>query len=61
MAKAERLERIDQHDIQIAMDAPMLKRIVEQNQLAVEFLDRHLRGCDAIGILHVRHVGQLLL
>ena len=61
MPKSKRLQRIDDDDIQIAMDAAMLKRIVEQNQLAIEFLDRHLRGGDAIGILNVRHVGELLL
>ena len=59
--EAKRLQRIDDDDIQIAMDAPMLKRVVEQNQLAIEFLDRHLRRRDAVGILNVRHVGQLLL
>ena len=39
----------------------MLKAVVEQDELRFQFFDGDFRGRHAVGILHVRHVGQLLL
>ena len=40
---AERLERVEQHDIQIATQATMLEAVVEQYQIRAEFADRSPR------------------
>jgi hypothetical protein len=58
---AERLERIDQYQIQIAVDTPMLKGVVQKDQLRIEFFDSGFGRFDSIGILHMWYVGEFLL
>ena len=60
MLKAERLERVDQHNIEISRDAAMLKGIVENQHLRYRSLLQSLRSrrLHAVGILHVGHIGQ---
>jgi len=58
-AVAERLERIEQHDIEIAGQPPVLKGVVQQQHL-VGVLPQCLFGsCDAIGVLQMRYVRKL--
>ena len=61
MPEAERLQGVQQHDVQIAVDAAVLEGVVQHDQLALELLDRQPGGRHAVGILQMRHVGQLLL
>jgi hypothetical protein len=58
VAKSEWLERIDQHNVQIAGQAPVLETIVEHDDLAAILGNRSLGGGHSIGILHVRHMGK---
>ena len=58
--KAERFQGIQEYDVQIPSDAAVLKCVVQHNHLAIELLDRHLRGLDPVRVLDVRHVGQTL-
>ena len=44
----------------IACDTTMLKTIVKHDRLAFKFLDRHSSRCNAVRVLHVRHVAQFL-
>ena len=52
---------VDQDDVQVAGDAAMLERIVEDDELCRQLLDRERRRRDPIGVLHMRHVRQLFL
>ena len=59
-AEAEGLERVDEHDVEIARQAAMLKGIVEDDQPATKRLDEAARRRHAVAIEHVRHARQLL-
>ena len=61
MIEAEGFQGVQQDDIQIADQAAMLETIVEDDQLRFQFLDGDSSGGHAIGVLHVRHVGEFLL
>ena len=56
--KTEWLQGIQQHDIEIAGDAAMLKGVVEHQHPAAKSVDGSPGGGEPIGILHVRHAGQ---
>ena len=53
----ERLQGVEQDDIEVPGDAAVLKAVVEHNQLAAEPLDG-LRAGQAVGVFHVRRLGQ---
>ena len=58
--EAERFERVQQNDIQIAAESPVLKSIIQQQQLRVEFTNRLLSRRHAVAVLNMRHVRQRL-
>ena len=60
MLEAERLERVEQYDIQIARQPAVLETVVEQHDVRMIFGDRSSCGCHAISILHVRNARQRL-
>ena len=45
-------------DIQIAVNTPVLKSVIHQNDFSTKFFYRHVCGRDAVGILHVRNLRQ---
>jgi hypothetical protein len=61
MAKSKRAAGVDQYDVQVAPQTPMLKTIVHQDQLSFQFSDRDFGGANTVGILHVWHIGQPLM
>src|ERR1051326_604145 len=50
MAAAEGVERIDQHDVQIAGEATVLKAVVHDKDVGGELLDRTGGAADTVGI-----------
>ena len=52
---------VDQHQVEIAGQPPVLEAVVEHQHFAFEFFAGGLRQRGAIGPLQVRHVGQVLL
>ena len=58
VAEPERLQGVQQHDVQIAGDAAMLEAVVQYDQFRLERPDGLSRRRHPIGVLHVRHVGQ---
>ena len=59
--QAERLEGIDQHQVEVARQPPMLEAVVEHEQLGLELVDGDPAERDAIGVLEMGDVGQVLL
>ena len=62
MPQPERLERIEQHHVEVARQPPMLKPVVEHDQLGLELVRR--RSCASAtrsAILKMGDVGQVLL
>ena len=57
----ERLEGIDQDDVEVPSQATMLEAIIEYQDLGLQLLDRDPRGLDPVAILEVRDVGEVLL
>ena len=57
----ERLQGVEQDDIEVPGDAAVLKAVVEHNQLAAEPLDGLARAGQAVGVFHVRRLGQKAL
>jgi len=57
----ERLERIDQHDIQVAVKAAVLETVVENHRLALQLFGSSSRSGNAVGILEVGNVRQALI
>src|SRR5207244_4500833 len=55
MSVTPRVQGVDQHDIQIAMQPPMLKAVVEDQQLATPLPHRLLRRGTPIRILPMRN------
>ena len=58
VVEAKRLAGVEQHDVEIPGEPPMLEAVVQQQQLRRQFLDGDRRRRDPVGILQVRHVGQ---
>ena len=58
MLETPRLHRVEQDDIEVPGDPPVLEGVVQHEQLTAEFVDRPARGRYPIGILDVRHVRQ---
>jgi hypothetical protein len=52
---------IDQHDVEVAVKAAVLKAVVEQKELAFQLMDGAFRGGNAIGILEMRHIWEAFL
>jgi hypothetical protein len=61
MAVAKRLERIEQDNVQVSRQPAMLKTVVENDGVAIEFGNRAFGRGDAIWILYMRHVRERLL
>ena len=61
VVETERLERIEQHNVQIASQPAVLEAVVQHDDLASKLANCLLSSRYAIGILHVRHVGKRLL
>ena len=61
MAVAEGLQCVDEDNIQISVQAAVLKAVVQNDELRVEFVNRGLSSCDSIWVLNVRNVRQPLL
>src|SRR5262245_33721903 len=55
-----RVRCIDEQNIEIPAEPPMLKGIVEDDDLTFEFLISNLCECHAIGSLQVRNVRKIL-
>ena len=55
MLVAQWLQGVQEHDIQVAVDAAMLKGIVQHQHLAAVLTDRAAGRDHAIRVLHVRH------
>src|SRR5262245_46935452 len=60
MLKAERFERVEQHDIEVATHATMLKSVIEEQQLCPALTNRLLSRGNAVAILNVWHSWQRL-
>ncbi len=60
MVAAERVESVDDDDVEITLKSAMLKSIIQEQQLAVVFSDGLACGLDTIGTLHVRDFRKLL-
>ena len=58
MAEAKRLQRVQEHDVQLPGEPAVLEAIVQDDQLAAELCDGLVRGREAVGILQVGHVGK---
>ena len=58
--KAKRLHGVEQHDVQIASDPAVLKGVVQEDELAIQLFHGRTSCSHPIGILPLRHVGQLL-
>ena len=56
--ETERLERVEEHDIEIAAQTAVLESIIKEQQLRIEILDSHFGGGDAIAVLYVRNGRQ---
>ena len=61
MVETKRLKSIQQYNIQIAGEAAVLKAVVQRDDLAGKLANRVFGRRDAIGILHVRHIWELML
>ncbi len=61
VAEPERLQGIQEHDVQIAAEAAMLKTVVQHDQVRSEGGNGLPCGGHAVGVLQVRHVGERLL
>lgn len=57
---SERLKRVEQDDVQISMNSPMLEPIIQDDEVAIMVLDRPASGGHAIGILQMRYLGKSL-
>ncbi len=53
------LESVDEDEVEIAVDASMLKTIIQHDQLSLMVFDGLARGLDTIRILQVNDLGQL--
>eukprot|EP00913_Durusdinium_trenchii_P035228 g32958.t1 len=60
-AVTERIERVDQDDVEIAGQSAVLETVVENEHLGIEFVGRVVRRADAIGVLQMRHAGAEVL
>jgi hypothetical protein len=60
MAKPERFKRIEQHNIKITRQSPVLETVVKHNDLAGELSDRPFGRGYSVGILHVWHIWKRL-
>ena len=58
MAEAERFQGVQQHDVQVAAEAAVLKTVVQHDRPATERPNGLPGGGHAIRILHVRHVRE---
>ena len=52
---------VDQHQIEIALETPMLKTVIEDQNLAVQFFNSHSGQRQPVGSLEMRHIGQVFL
>ena len=55
VAVTERIQGIDQHEIEVPMDPAVLERIVEDNRTTLMFQDQPAGARNAVGLLHMRH------
>jgi hypothetical protein len=55
---AERVEAVEQHDVEVAMEAAMLEGVVEQDELRAMLVDRLLGGGMAIAVLEMGNIRQ---
>ena len=53
--------RINQHHVQIAGQTPMLKAIIEYQNLTLQFSHRGCRQGRTIDSLQMRHIGEVFL
>src|SRR5436190_1691576 len=60
VAEAQGLQSIHQRDVQVAKQAPVLKAIVQENQLAVLFVDRLLGRAHTVCVQQVRQLREFL-
>ncbi len=51
---------VDQDEVEIALQAPMLEAIVQHQDVALQLLDRRPRQGDSISSLQMRHIGEVL-
>ncbi len=58
MLETKRFGCIQQHQIEVPAQAAMLKTIIKQQHLHVEFVDCNVRNRHSLTILQVRHVRQ---
>src|SRR4051794_40824610 len=56
--EAERLERVEENDVEVTREAAVLEAIVENNRTRIAVMDSFFSGGDPIAILDVRHAGQ---
>src|SRR3954468_20827665 len=57
VVEAERLQRVEQNDVEVTREAAVLEAIVEDNHVRIVITDSVISGRDPIAILDVRHAG----
>ncbi len=60
MVESKRLQRIEQHDIQVAGQTAVLETVVQQQNVRIEPVDGQSSGRDTVAVLDVRHFGKCL-
>ncbi len=58
-AVAPRLRRVDQHEVEVAEQPPVLEPVVQHEQFTFQLLNGGLGQRDAVFPLQMRHVGQV--
>ena len=58
--EAERFERVEQHDIEIASQPAVLESVIQQQSVADGIPESPLSRSHAIAVLNMRHVRQCM-
>ncbi len=61
MLQAERLEGVNQHQVNVVRKPAMLKAVVEHDQLGLDLEHRNSSQRNSVGPLEMRNVGQVFL
>ena len=60
MTEAPGIGGVEKDDVQVASQTAMLKAIVQQQDVALQFIDGNSSDGDAVGTLQMGHLGQVL-
>ncbi len=61
MIGPERVECVQQHDIEVSPEPPMLKPVIQHQHLRLQLLDRDVSQRRPVSILQMRDIRQVLV